>query len=509
MTGTAKTEEEEFWKIYGLEVVVVPTNQPMIRRDLDDLIYRTETAKFKAIVEEIKRRTTLGQPVLVGTIAIEKSEVLSEMLKAEGIEHEVLNAKHHEREAQIIAQAGRGGAVTVATNMAGRGVDIILGGNPPSLEEAKKVKDLGGLHVLGTERHESRRIDNQLRGRSGRQGDLGSSQFFVSLEDDLLRIFGSDRLKNMMTRFNLPEDQPLKHPWITKSIEGAQKRVEGHNFDIRKHLLEYDDIANRHREVVYKERRAILMEKNVRDNVLSRIEETIRRVVTLHTQGAVATWRLDEIKRISAELLAPDQKLQEKIEKTPDREKLIELLLVEARALYEKREKEFGEESMREIERQVLLRVIDTLWIEHIDALMKLREAIGLRGFGQRDPLVEYKQEAFGMFERLKEAIASDVTVLIYRVKVVSAPPSTQKEEGEEREIPEPEVGVEEEKRELEAGSRRREARRDLPPLPVGATEADIKAYAKKYDIGRNDPCPCGAKDASGKPVKFKRCHGR
>ena len=525
MTGTAKTEEEEFWKIYGLEVVVIPTNKPMVRVNLDDLIYKTESAKFKAIVEEIKRRHEKGQPVLVGTIAIEKSEILSEMLRSAGIKHEVLNAKHHEREAQIIAQAGRLGAVTVATNMAGRGVDIILGGNPPLLEEAKEVRDLGGLHILGTERHESRRIDNQLRGRSGRQGDPGSSQFFVSLEDDLLRIFGSDRLKNMMTRFNLPEDQPLKHPWITKSIESAQKRVEGHNFDIRKHLLQYDDIANRHREVIYKERRTALSETNIKEKILGYIEQTIRKLTDLYTSGPAVAWRTEELVKIFAELFPVESSTAETLKKASDRDGIIQLLLEEAHSHYEKREKEFGAEAMREIERQVFLRVVDTLWIEHIDALMKLREGIGLRGFGQRDPLVEYKQETFAMFDRLKDAIASDVTALIYRVKVVSAPPPIQRERGEEKEVPEPETGVAEEKGELKAPLRshsvksprrgrqgfaeslasikQREARKDLPPLPVGATEADIKAYAKKYDIGRNDPCPCG----SGK--KFKKCHGR
>ncbi len=514
MTGTAKTEEEEFWKIYGLEVVVVPTNKPMIRIDREDLIYKTEAAKFKAIVEEIKRYHARGQPVLVGTIAIEKSEVLSEMLKSAGIKHEVLNAKHHEREAMIIAQAGKLGAVTVATNMAGRGVDIVLGGNPPDAAEAARVKELGGLHILGTERHESRRIDNQLRGRSGRQGDPGSSQFFVSLEDDLLRIFGSDRLKRIMTTLKLPAEQPLEHPWITKSIEMAQKRVEGHNFDIRKHLLEYDDVANKHREFIYAERRRILEGENVRERLLELIKKTIHRVVSFHTNGPVSVWNLREILEAFKGLLGIEAETEKMILEAGDREAISQTLWELAQKRYEAKEKEWGSQA-REVERQVFLRVIDTLWIEHIDALTKLREGIGLRGFGQRDPLVEYKEEAFSMFERLQNALAADVTELIYRVRVVSAPAPVEAKAGEAQEIAEPETGVGEEKRETEKMRERENKRKESPPiggllsLPAGMTDAEIKAYAKKRNIGRNDPCPCGARDASGKPVKFKKCHGR
>jgi preprotein translocase subunit SecA len=512
MTGTAKTEEEEFWKIYGLEVVTIPTNQPMIRRDEQDLIYKTEAAKFQAIINEIKRRNNLGQPVLVGTIAIEKSELLSEMLKSQGIKHEVLNAKHHEQEAAIIAQAGRLGAVTVATNMAGRGVDIVLGGNPQIPEEAEKVKSLGGLHILGTERHESRRIDNQLRGRSGRQGDPGSSQFFISLEDDLLRIFGSDRLKNMMTSLRMPEDQPLQHPWISKSIESAQKRVEGHNFDIRKHLLEYDDVANRHREFIYKERRTVLQGDSVREKILDYIKQSIERIAQFHTLGSSGSWDLQGVIKTFEPLFAIDEATKKEILNANSREHLTEILLAVALKRYEEKEKELGETVMRDVERQVLLRVIDTLWIEHIDALMKLREGIGLRGFGQRDPLVEYKQEAFSMFERLQQAIAADVVSLIYRVRVVATPPPITPASGQEQPIPEPETGVVEESREVRLAAKpSRKPRAATSALPAGTTmtNEEIRLYAKKHKIGRNDPCPCGATHADGRPMKYKHCHGR
>lgn len=422
MTGTAATEAEEFWKIYKLEVVVIPTNKPLIRTEYPDKIYKTEEAKFKAVVEDIKERHKRGQPVLVGTISIEKNEILSEMLKREGIPHEVLNAKHHEREAKIIAQAGRLGAVTVATNMAGRGVDIILGGNPPIPGEAAQVIKLGGLHVLGTERHEARRIDNQLRGRSGRQGDPGSSQFYVSLEDDLMRIFGGERIKNLMNVLKLPDDIPIQHPLISKSIEQAQKKVEAHNFDLRKHLLEYDDVMNKQREVIYKKRREVLEKQSIRDEVLN-------------------------------------------------------LMTEEERRGYEEKIKRYGEEVMNQVEKMVYLRSLDTFWIEHLNAMEELREGIGLRGWGQRDPLVEYKHESYNLFQRLLRAIENQVVEVLRRVEIEERPKEVERER--------PMV--------FQAPSEQLAAGTFSSYRPTIASPSFSK-------VGRNDPCPCG----SGK--KFKKC---
>jgi len=516
MTGTAKTEEEEFWKIYGLEVVVVPTNQPMIRADLNDLIYVNERAKFQAVVKEIQRRHETGEPILVGTIAIEKSELLSEMLKVEGIAHSVLNAKHHEKEAEIVKDAGQKGLVTIATNMAGRGTDIKLG---------EGVVELGGLHIIGTERHESRRIDNQLRGRTGRQGDPGSTQFFVSLEDDLMRLFGSERLKSMMKTLKIPEDQPLEHKWITSSIESAQKRVEGHNFDIRKRVVEYDDVMNRHRATIYRQRQAILDQQvsgaagqqvsNSEQGGQEEIKATVQSYVFDQLRLLAGTYSADTKMLIEqAQNIFPiSSDLQKKLEGISSAEGIGEILVEEAKKQYEAKEQEAGGgDNFRQAERAVLLRMMDILWMEHIDAMMKLREAIGLTGYGQRDPLVEYKQEAYAMFRRLQGAIAFDVARLIYKVKIVSsAEQQQQQQELEEKKklalkgAEEPMGDFKEEEKELSAGHPEPDSGSNKIPKQVrndnmGGAVRD--PGEKKEKIGRNDPCWCG----SGK--KYKKCHG-
>ncbi len=489
MTGTAKTEEEEFWKIYGLEVVVIPTNQPMVRADLNDLIYINERAKFQAVVKEIQRRHETGQPVLVGTIAIEKSELLSDMLKVEGVPHNVLNAKHHEREAEIVKDAGQKGMVTIATNMAGRGTDIKLG---------EGVRELGGLHIIGTERHESRRIDNQLRGRAGRQGDPGSTQFFVSLEDELMRLFGSERLKSMMKTLKIPEDQPLEHKWITSSIESAQKRVEGHNFDIRKRVVEYDDVMNRHRATIYRQRQTILDEGDLKETVQGYIFEQLR--LLSNTYSADLKMLLENVNNI----FPVGSSLQKEIEGAGSPEKISELLIEEAKKQYEGKEQEAGGgDNFRQGERAVLLRVMDILWMEHIDAMTKMRESIGLQGYGQRDPLVEYKQEAYAMFQRLQGAIAFDTTRMIYKVRIVNTAEQSRQREMEEKKnlalkgAEEPTGDFKEEEKDLSKGQSVQES---------GAVR-DPKEQKEK--VGRNDPCPCGAKDANGRPIKYKKCCGK
>jgi len=397
MTGTAATSAEEFDKVYGLDVITVPTNKPMVREDSPDKVFKNLNGKFEAVVKEIKEKHQKGQPILVGTVSIEKNEYLGRLLEKEGIPHQILNAKQHEKEGEIIAQAGRQGAVTIATNMAGRGVDIILGGNPPDLEEQKKVIELGGLHIIGTERHEARRIDNQLRGRSGRQGDPGSAQFFVSLEDDLMRIFGGDKIKALMETLKIPEDQPIEAKMISKAIESAQAKVEGMNFDLRKHVLDYDDVMNKHREVFYRKRRQML-------------------------------------------------------EKPPILEIIKKAGFTEAD--YQKREKEVGEENMRQLEKLVCLQVIDAFWVEHLENMEYLRDSVRLRAYGQQDPLVEYKTEGHKMFKRLLEAIDTTIANTILKAEL------------------------------------------KFHPRPVLG-----KLGRKK--IGRNDPCPCG----SGK--KYKKCHGK
>ena len=480
MTGTALTEAEEFSNIYKLDVLSIPTNKPMIRTDLVDKIYKNEKGKFEAIAQEIEERNKAGQPVLVGTISIEKNEMLAEMLKRRGVKHEVLNAKHHEREALIIAEAGKVGAVTIATNMAGRGVDIILGGSMPEKvgkveadyegdlvlwqKEHNKVLDLGGLHVIGTERHESRRIDNQLRGRAGRQGDPGSSQFFLSMEDDLMRIFGSDKIKSMMNVLQVPENLPLENKMLARAIASAQKKVEGHNFDIRKHVLEYDDVVNKHREAIYRLRREILDGKDVKDEILEMIEETVEALINTHCLGQKNEWGIKEfLQNYYAVMPKENSKLEFEIDRLDNKDELLDKALEEIAQIYAKREQDITEVNMRHIERLIYLRVIDNLWVMHIDAIDELRTGIGLRGYGQRDPLIEFKHEAYKMYQELLSAIRSEIAHLIFKVQLAERPKEDEKEE---------------------------------------SGEAGQNKFIGK-NIGRNDPCPCG----SGK--KYKKCCGK
>ncbi|MDO8598476.1 MAG: preprotein translocase subunit SecA, partial [bacterium] len=421
MTGTAATEAEEFAKIYNLEVVTIPTNRPMVRRDPSDRIYRTEEAKLTAVAAEVKERHERGQPVLLGTISIEKNERLHEFLARAGVPHEILNAKQHEREGEIIAQAGRKGAVTLATNMAGRGVDIILGGNPPEPAMQEEIRALGGLYVIGTERHESRRIDNQLRGRSGRQGDPGASQFFVSLEDDLMRIFGGERLKGIMTRLGVPDDVPIENRLVSRQIEAAQRKVEHHHFDTRKHLLEYDDVLNKHREVIYRKRRETLESADPAVIVDDMAEREAERLIASYTPGeAPASWDLGELSKHVASVIPTDASFSDAVsdagqERTKAsaaeyRTVLVERLVAAARtSLASLRERVGDAEQYAALVRSVVLRAIDQAWLEHLDAIEHLRQGIGLRGYGQRDPLVEYKREAYRLFTELLALIQQDI----------------------------------------------------------------------------------------------------
>ncbi len=551
MTGTAATEAEEFYKIYNLETTVIPTHKPMVRKDLNDLIYRTEEGKYQSVIEEVKRRSELGQPVLVGTISIDKNEMLSEMMEREGLRPQILNAKNHEKEARIIGDAGKLGAITIATNMAGRGVDIMLGGHAPSpspspagagegseykewKKEHDKVIALGGLHVIGTERHEARRIDNQLRGRAGRQGDAGSSQFYVSCEDDLMRIFGGDRMKAIMGTLKLPEGMPIENRIISKSIESAQKKVEGNNFDIRKHLVEYDDVLNKHRTAIYKRRREILeiaeinqnpkseilnpkqitnyklqITKSLSDIILEMVENEIEQVVSFHTAGEnIKDWNLKEIREVISTIFPVNGKLRDvleeytadtnKLDKAKARTNIIDYLIKAAEEKYKEMSAKAAENGFNwlEIEKSILIRSIDTLWIEHLDAISSLRQGIGLRGYGQRDPLVEYKKEAYGLFNELNGLIQKEVVYSIYKVADV-------------QNIVAPNL--------LEmARSFMAPAKEISSPFNKGG-QGDLKGGEQKNSdhlkqkakddegnkIGRNDPCPCG----SGK--KYKKCCGK
>ena len=510
MTGTAVTEAEEFDKIYNLEVLIIPTNKPMIRKDLPDRIYRNERGKFKALAVEIKQRHEKGQPVLVGTISIEKNELLAELLAHEGVPHEILNAKHHENEAQIIAQAGKPGAVTIATNMAGRGVDIVFGGNPPDKEDAKKVKEAGGLHIIGTERHESRRIDNQLRGRAGRQGDPGSSQFYISTEDDLMRIFGSDRMKRVMETLGVPEDMPIENKMISRSIEAAQGKVEGHNFDIRKHLVEYDDVMNKHREVVYKRRKEILFSENSKEKILEMVENEIEQVVLFHTSDEdEGQWNVEEIYEVVNTIFPIPNELRIKMDdlkqkagsKKQDAEartEVIEYLKGLAEKTYDELEQSINEsldnpEAMRQIEKMMTLRAIDTLWIDHLSAMDYLRTGIGLRGYGQRDPLVEYKKEGFRMFNELLNIIQKQIVYSIYKVGLAKEMvPGVMQRTDTTFSAPAKTM----DKAQGQFGGYKQPSRGEGPAVPQKVRDASGKK------VGRNDPCPCG----SGK--KFKKCHG-
>ncbi|UCG39100.1 MAG: preprotein translocase subunit SecA, partial [bacterium] len=506
MTGTADTEAAEFKKIYNLDVMVIPTNMPMIRADHSDVIYRTKKEKYIAVVEEIADCHHRGQPVLVGTTSIENSELLSRMLKREGIPHHVLNAKHHEREAEIVAQAGRSGAVTIATNMAGRGTDIVLGGNPAFMarsrvaqadsdeyretlaqmrplcdEDRKTVLEAGGLHILGTERHESRRIDNQLRGRSGRQGDPGSSRFYLSLEDDLMRIFGSERISGLMERLGMTEGQEIENRMVTKAIENAQKRVEAHNFDIRKHLLEYDDVMNMQRESVYGQRREILSTEDLSEWVDEMIQETVHEMVQTYVDPKAHRdeWDLEGLaERFHVVFGNPPEAglLAE------DADAVDEGLLATARQIYRSREEEFGAETLRKLEKILFLQILDSQWKDHLYGMDQLREGIGLRGYGQRDPLTEYKIEGFGMFEAMMARVREDTVRTLFLVQLA-----------DEENLP-----------------RRREQRFSMGRGAVAASPSQGGEPARQQTtvkretpkVGRNEPCPCG----SGR--KYKKCCG-
>jgi len=507
MTGTAETEAEEFGKIYKLEVLVIPPNRALIRIENPDVVYRTEREKFDAAVQEIADLNERRQPVLVGTISIEKSETLSAMLHKKRVPHVVLNAKYHEREAEIVAQAGRLGAVTIATNMAGRGTDILLGGNPEFLarrelaerfepgaeiapevlheaietyrrqcqQEHDEVVALGGLHILGTERHEARRIDNQLRGRAGRQGDPGSSRFYLSLEDDLMRIFGSERISGLMQRLGMEEGVPIEHTMVTKSIERAQKQVEARNFEIRKHLLEYDDINNRQRNEIYGLRRELLEGKGEEDYVPRKAEEILDQVIdgTCDPQASPEDWDAEALRAGLMKYYGFDAQQLEIDWKTISAPDLRARLLERVQARYVEKEGVLGAEAMRQHERTLMLYIIDTAWKDHLLAMDHLKEGIGLRGYGQRDPLTEYKKESFSMFGMMKERIEDEIVSNIWRLDPVVR-----------------------EQQETMKVSRQRDLSYTAP-----AKEAPQPARVDPGRVGRNDACPCG----SGK--KYKKCH--
>ncbi|ACT04352.1 preprotein translocase subunit SecA [Paenibacillus sp. JDR-2] len=462
MTGTAKTEEEEFKRIYGLEVIQIPTNRSLIRKDMQDVVYKSENGKFKAVVEEIVERHKNNQPVLVGTISIENSERLAEMLKKRGVAHKVLNAKFHAEEAEIISRAGQAGSVTIATNMAGRGTDILLG---------EGVHDVGGLHIIGTERHESRRIDNQLRGRAGRQGDPGSSQFYLSLEDELMRRFGAENIMGMMDRLGLEEDQPIESRLITRAVESAQKRVEGSNFDTRKVVLQYDDVMNQQREVIYKQRRDVLYSENIREIVMEMIVPVIEHVVEAHTEGDIPEeWELQEIADYANSNLLPDETFTKDDLWGKEKEDIIELIKGKVVAYYDEREAELGAETMREFEKVVVLRAVDSKWMDHIDAMDQLRQGIHLRAYGGTDPLREYQFEGFEMFKEMIYSIQEEVAKYIMKARV-------------------------------ESNLERQEVAQGQTTTNSPA-EAEKRPAKREERTGRNDLCPCG----SGK--KYKMCHG-
>jgi len=523
MTGTALTEAEEFYKIYNLETVVIPTNKANVRKDLNDLIYRTENDKFEAVIRDIKRIHETGQPILIGTISIEKNELLTQMMEREGLRPQMLNAKNHQKEAEIVAQAGRLGAITLATNMAGRGVDIILGGNPDSedeealkkaKEEQAKVKELGGLHVIGTERHESRRIDNQLRGRAGRQGDPGSSQFYVSTDDDLMRIFGGDRMKSMMKTLNLPPDVPIQNKMISNSLESAQKKVEGNNFDMRKHLVEYDDVINKHREAIYRRRREILeaAEAEVKEGepdvlvrlhvlVKSQVDQEITKVVSFHTATEKSEqWNLKEVSETLYAMLSlsnQEEKLKELLVEDLEvsRQSIIDYCQNKAEEVYKELVGKFSEAGIAfaEVVKGMLLRSIDQMWVDHLETMDYMRRGIGLRGYGQRDPLVEYKKEAYRLYHELLDLVRQQLVYSFYRSgdALRMAPSALLQMSG----------GDQPKNLKLEGAAKEMEklsSKRDNFDL----VRDRVKDESGKT-VGRNDPCPCG----SGK--KFKKCCGQ
>jgi len=522
MTGTAKTEENEFREIYGVDVIEIPTNKEVVRKDFEDVVYKGEEGKYNAVIKEIIERHSTGQPILVGTISIEKSELLSKLLKKQGVKHEVLNAKQHEKEAEIVAQAGRFGAVTIATNMAGRGTDIVLGGNPEFLakhkmkqkgfseelisqadgfnetvdeeilearktykeyleqskndlaDEQQRVRDAGGLHIIGTERHESRRIDNQLRGRSGRQGDPGSTRFYISLEDDLMRLFAGDKVRSIIETLKMPEDEPLEAGMLTRTIETAQSRVEGRNFDIRKHVLQYDNVMNKQREVIYNERRRVLLGEDLKEYITNMIEGLIDSGLQAYTtdERYSDNWDIEGYTKYIAETFSVLISFEGESKENITKEMMKQRALDAASRHYARQEGEFGEDVFREVERIVLLRNVDTKWIDHIDAMDQLRQGIGLRAIGNEDPVRAYQVEGFDMFEEMTAEIQEDTVKMLMRVK-----PQEKMQRKEVARITGTSGG------DLAGGK----------PQPV---------VKKDKKVGRNDPCPCG----SGK--KYKKCCG-
>lgn len=519
MTGTAVTEAEEFRKIYKLDVVVIPTHRKVSREDFADAVYKTTRAKYSAVAAEIEKIHKTGQPILVGTTSIEKNQIVSDLLQRRKIKHEVLNAKNHIREAEIIAQAGRKNAVTIATNMAGRGVDIILGGETPKNDdgttkigtEFKKwekehddVLKLGGLYVMGTERHESRRIDNQLRGRAGRQGDPGASIFFVALDDDIMRLFGGERIAGLMTRFNMPEDVPLAHPLVSKSIENAQVKVEGFNFDTRKHLVRYDDVLNKQREIIYDLRKKVLEKAHdndatLKEEVQTRIHNAIASFVTVKLAEAgeqpmgINQQIVEEFVTIIPFDETSQQQLVTQLEQVSTAEEKTEFLTKIADDLYAQKEKQMGDKLMRQVEKFVLLSVIDNLWMNHLDAMDNLRQGIGLRGYAQRDPLVEYKNEGFRMFEQLMFAIDDEVVHRVFKLQVEQAPQAAQPHVHAIENTPESEISEDAKK---EKKAKEKVSRPSSPKVSKDSLDS-----ASEQKLGRNDPCWCG----SGK--KWKKCH--
>ncbi len=477
MTGTADTEAAEFKKIYNLDVVIIPTHKNMIRDDFPDFIYKNIPAKYKAVVREIEELHKKGQPVLVGTISIDVSEKISNMLKKKGVKHSVLNAKHHEKEAEIIAEAGQKGRVTIATNMAGRGTDIKLG---------EGVADIGGLHILGTSRHESRRIDNQLRGRSGRQGDHGSSRFYLSLEDDLLRIFGSDRISGVLDKLGMDEDDPIEHNMISKAIENAQKKVEGHNFDIRKHLLEYDDVMNKQREVVYQQRREVLDSKDIKPVIEDLLAEEMDSIAAEFVEQKILSedWDWQGINELLQGIIGVAPEWDEADKQDLDHDRFVDKLKQIAQRAYEEQEERIGVEGMRYLERVIFLQMVDTYWKEHLLNMDHLKEGIGLRGYGQKNPLNEYKREGFEMFAVMIETVKHKTLSTLFKIKIAS-------EEEVDREA-------------LEKRKRQQSEMRLSRGGGEGSGEAQQQPMKREGEkIGRNAPCPCG----SGK--KYKKCHGR
>ncbi|MEG0309809.1 MAG: preprotein translocase subunit SecA [Eubacterium sp.] len=464
MTGTARTEEEEFNTIYNLNVITIPTNKPMLRNDMNDLVYKSEAGKFKAVAEDVKERHATGQPILIGTISIEKSELLSGYLKKEGIKHNVLNAKYLEREADIVANAGQMGAVTISTNMAGRGTDIVLGDG---------VQEKGGLHIIGTERHESRRIDNQLRGRSGRQGDPGSSQFFVSLDDDLMRVFGSEKIQGMVESIGLDEETPIENKMLTRGIESAQKRVEARNFDIRKNVLQYDNVMNRQREIIYEQRQQVIDGENMHEQIWKMTSDMIDSYVEMYTNGGqyCDDWDLSGLKNYFEKTFSQESSLVFP-EEPKTRDELKEIILDRCRVNYEEKAKMLGDENMQNLERNILLRSVDAAWMEHIDNMEQLKQGIGLRAYGQNDPVKEYTKEGFAMFEDMILRIQEDTVKYLYNLNIKVAPQQQRSVDTENIKTNEVEM------------------------------EGKPTAASHKKKVGRNDLCPCG----SGK--KYKKCCG-